>query len=64
MGLIKNICVVTACAVGGLALGSAASAAPGTAYVSNYVNDGTVSPFTIGAGGELTANGTCSGGRH
>jgi 6-phosphogluconolactonase (cycloisomerase 2 family) len=41
-----------------LTLPAAALAAQKSVYVTNFVSSGTVSAFTIGAGGELTANGS------
>jgi 6-phosphogluconolactonase (cycloisomerase 2 family) len=57
VGPIKNICVVGACAVGGLALPPPVQAAPTEAYVSSDANPGRVSEFTIDLGGQLTPNG-------
>ncbi len=62
MGLVMRVVAVCACAVLALALPGSALAAPKGLYATNYVTSGTVSEFSFGSGGKLTANGSISSG--
>lgn len=57
MGLIERSTVACVCVVATLALPGSALAGPRPLYATNYVSAGTVSAFTIRAGGVLSANG-------